>query len=69
MRKHHTRLSADGGKGTNSATEQLIPPPGSGNLKVKSLIELSEFFWEETDADDGFAIRRYHPPTENKKSW
>lgn len=54
-------LSADGGEGTHPSTVQLVAATSPHDLKVQSLVKLTEFLRLETQADHHLSIGRDYP--------
>ena len=61
MWKHHTWLTAYGGKRAHAAAKQLIAPARSHDLKVQSLVKLAQLLGPETDAQRHRIIGGNHP--------
>lgn len=54
-------LSADGGECTHPSTVQLVAAASPHDLKVQSLVKLTELLWLETQADQHLSIGRDYP--------
>ena len=60
-RENDARFPADGGKRADAATEKLIAPPRSHDLKVERLVELAELFGAEPDPKRDRVVGGNHP--------
>jgi len=61
MWKHHTWFTAYGGKRAHAAAKQLIATTRSHDLKVQSLVKLTQLLGPETDAQRHRIIGVNHP--------